>query len=1283
MGRTRRIPRPPLGGSDTIDTIGSRRAPLIHTLRVALQLTVLLSVPLDLLRGQTDQLGEPWRWALYTVEAGLPSNSIADLVETPGGELWVATGRGLAWYDQFRWRNMVAGEELPRESSFVIASDLDRELLVVTGGSLYRGGRRGFARMTPILQGEPVHVLEAAPLDVEGEYLIVSPSGLFRFANEALTPIPAPAGVDPASISRLRRTEGGHIWLAADNGTFLWTDEGWAPLLNLAVIESRTTPDGEVLFLGHEKIWSWRPAQTPIDTGWKETGNPTAIGVNRDGLVVATDHLGHVRVRRGASWETLPSTPPELLNPRFLRFDRVGDLWVGTDQGLYLYRSLTRWETWRLGESLPENQVNAILRTRDGTTWIGTNTGIAILQADEKIETITAIEGLSLRTITGLAEDIEGGIWVSSGRDFPGAYRYYRGRWRWYGPAEGLNAPRVHRIVKDRAGQLWFLGLGSRVGGPEPGAFRFDGTRFEPWGEPQGLLNGRVYAFAEGPDGELWFGTYKGLSRWRDGAWTHWSVEQGLRSRRVFTLAVSETGRAWFGHQGNGLGLGYIDDADRPQYLEVDDGLIHSDVMDLQFDSEGRLWISTAGGLSQYHDGAFSSFHRRTGLRNDLIWPVMPQTDRVYVGTVSSGLYALSLREAESPPPLVEVLPPLVYGRDVRIHWHAFAYRGEHPPNDIETRHRLDDGPWSGWSTARDVLVPELAPGAHSVTVQAKSLFGTISEGAGASFDVARPFYQRPLFLGIAGLWLATMVGLTGLHWRRRGQQRRQIEESEESQRALATRYQALLQAVPDLIFRIRRDGTYLDHAPAVTLSPYVPPEQFINKTIHETLPPEVAEQSMAAIERAMQTGEDQTIEYTLAGERGGQFEARIVRSGADEVVAIVRDVTRLRAIEAQLRQSQKMEALGHLSGGMAHDFNNLLTVIQANVDLISADLPPSEARLREQIHEVQQAANRGAALIRKLMAFSRREMLSFKSVDLAHVVSEFTATLRRLLPENIELEVVSREPLPPIQADPVIIEQIIVNLTTNARHAMAHGGRLRIETRLGWLDEKHRAERGWGEPGRYVVLSVSDNGSGMSEMILHRIFDPFFTTKPPGSGTGLGLPMAYGLMKQHKGFIDVVSEVDQGTTVLLYFPVSSHTAGTDEPISSPVSSRGGNETILVVEDEERIRSAMMRALERHGYIVLLAADGEEALDVLRGHRSEIALVISDIVMPKLGGLDLYHAARKEAMSVKFLLMSGYTSQDPRAAEAARSSVPFLQKPWSVSELLQSVRDVLEDGSPT
>ncbi len=1046
------MPDPPTAprGSDTIETNGSRRVFVSYALRVAFQLAVLLSVPLETLRGQTDPLAEPWRWSLYTVESGLPSNNITDLVETSAGELWAATGGGIAWYDGFRWREVTASEGVPSHSSYLISSDLNGELLVVAGGRLYRGGRHGFTQITPKPQGSPVRVLGAVPLD-DGEHLVVTPSGLVRFASDSLTQIPLPGEVGSTSGVRLQRTAGGHIWLTADKGTFLWKNGDWSPLLDVPVANSRTTPDGKVLFLGSEKIWSWAPGQAPVDAGWKDGGNATAMAVNHSGVVVATDHFGHARVRLDGSWKEVTPTPPELLNPRFLRFDGSGDLWAGTDQGLYLHRSVARWASWRLGASVAANQVNVILRTRDGATWIGTSGGIAILRPDQIIETITSIDGLSLRAITGLAEDDDGGIWVASGRDFPGAFRYYRDRWRRYGPSDGLDAPRVHRIAKDRGGQLWFLGLARRIGEPEPGAFRYDGAGFEPWGEEQGLLNGRVYTFAEGPSGELWFGTFGGLSRWRDGNWTHWSTEQGLRDQRVFTVAVSDDGRAWFGHQRNGVGLGYIGEDDGPRYLGVNDGLVHSDVTELQFDSRGMLWIATAGGLSRYHDGAFASFHRSTGLQNGLLWPILPDTDRVYVGTIGSGLYALSLRETGSPPPLLEVLPPLVYGRDVRFHWHAFAYRGELPPDGIETRHRLDDGPWSPWSTAREVLAPELAPGAHNMTVQAKSLFGTVSDGASLSFDVALSFYRRPLFLGIAGLWLATMVGLSGLYWRRRGQQRRLIADSEKKQRALATRYQALLHAVPDLIFRIRRDGTFLDHAPAAAITPYVPPEQFLNRTLHDTLPPDVVERSMAAIERAIETGEYQTIEYTLMGETGGgQFEARIVRSGPDEVVAIVRDVTRLRAIETQLRQSQKMEALGHLSGGMAHDFNNLLTVIQANVDLISADLVPTERPLRDQIQEVQQAVNRGATLIRKLMAFSRQEMLSFRSVDLAHVVSEFTSALRRLLPETIELEVVSREPLPPIQADPLIIEQIIVNLTTNARHAMPHGG---------CFDSRHR----WG----------------------------------------------------------------------------------------------------------------------------------------------------------------------------------------------------------------------------
>jgi len=394
----------------------------------------------------------------------------------------------------------------------------------------------------------------------------------------------------------------------------------------------------------------------------------------------------------------------------------------------------------------------------------------------------------------------------------------------------------------------------------------------------------------------------------------------------------------------------------------------------------------------------------------------------------------------------------------------------------------------------------------------------------------------------------------------------------------------------------------------------------------------------------------------------------------------IAEDVTSRRVLEAQLRQAQKLEALGQLTGGIAHDFNNILTVIQANIALIAADLPAEAEDARMELDDTKNATRRGAELVKKLLAFSRREELSRELVDLSQLIQGSTKTLARLLPENIEVKVVTAEPVGSIFADPNAVEQILLNLATNSRDAMPDGGLLYVETRRAWLQEEHRPNFGLGRAGEYACIVVSDTGSGMDETTQQKLFEPFYTTKSAGQGTGLGMAMIHGLVKQHNGFVHVYSEPDNGTTLKVYFPLARNES-TDEASSGHEVDLGdgfeGNETILVVEDEPPIRDVARRILERSGYTVIIAENGEEGVRQFKAHRSEIALVISDVIMPKLGGPAMYDAIRNEAPDTRFMFMSGHAAHVLRVSGNVDPQLPFLYKPWTGVELLKRTRELL------
>jgi PAS domain S-box-containing protein len=396
-------------------------------------------------------------------------------------------------------------------------------------------------------------------------------------------------------------------------------------------------------------------------------------------------------------------------------------------------------------------------------------------------------------------------------------------------------------------------------------------------------------------------------------------------------------------------------------------------------------------------------------------------------------------------------------------------------------------------------------------------------------------------------------------------------------------------------------------------------------------------------------------------------------------VIAIVEDVTERKSLGEQLRQAQKMEAIGQLTGGIAHDFNNILTIVITNAALLTDQVAPDQVDMRVELSDLQRAALRGADLIRKLMAFSRQSALEIRPINLAGVIRDTERSLRRLLPDSIEIS--SKLDIDAdlrIDGDVGAFEQILFNLATNARDAMPDGGALRLRVYRAWLDEEHRRVHGWGAVGEYIVIAVSDTGCGMTPETRARVFDPFFTTKPPGKGTGLGMAMVYGLMKQHNGYIGLYSEPGRGTTFRLYFPAPSSSIAASDPEAASAASVGGTERILIVDDEEGIRRSAARVLTRAGYAVEEAGDGEAALTLLGRPDAPFDLVLSDLVMPRLGGLALYEELRRRGCETRVLLMSGYTAEDVRAQEGAHPGLKILHKPWSVTDLLRRVRDVLD-----
>jgi PAS domain S-box-containing protein len=400
------------------------------------------------------------------------------------------------------------------------------------------------------------------------------------------------------------------------------------------------------------------------------------------------------------------------------------------------------------------------------------------------------------------------------------------------------------------------------------------------------------------------------------------------------------------------------------------------------------------------------------------------------------------------------------------------------------------------------------------------------------------------------------------------------------------------------------------------------------------------------------------------------------VQGSARDITERKRAEEALRASQLQLQQSQKLEAIGQLAGGVAHDFNNLLTAILGYTDL-SLRRIGLESPIRRNLEETKKAAERAASLVRQLLAFSRKQILEPKVLDLNHVVEDMHKMLTRLIGENIRLATRLETELGSVKADPCQVEQIILNLVVNARDAMPRGGKVTIETANVSIDKQTALKHVSVKPGDYVMLTVSDTGSGMDQETQARIFEPFFTTKEVGKGTGLGLSTVYGIVKQSGGNIWVYSEAGMGTVFKVYLPRIDAVSGTIEKLAPETTTLRGSGTVLLVEDEDIVRGLTRKILMQAGYNVLDAKGGEEAIRLCRTHVGPIDLLLTDVVMPEISGKEVADRLKELRPQIRVLFMSGYTDEAIVEHGVLDANVEFIQKPFTWVRLTKKVRDVL------
>jgi PAS domain S-box-containing protein len=555
--------------------------------------------------------------------------------------------------------------------------------------------------------------------------------------------------------------------------------------------------------------------------------------------------------------------------------------------------------------------------------------------------------------------------------------------------------------------------------------------------------------------------------------------------------------------------------------------------------------------------------------------------------------------------------------------------------------------------------------------------FAGAIEGRSSEFETRfgdSTFFARVVPLELGSARRHGMVLVVDVTEREQAEQRRKLSEE---------RFRTLLETAPDPIFGVAADGRITFASPRVKTVLGYEPDELVGQPIETLVPRRLHDVHRshrtayvaAPTTRSMGAGRELFARRKDGSEIAVEISLGVAEDKADSVTtAVMVDITERMHLAQQLRQAQKLEAVGQLAGGVAHDFNNLLLVISGYCAAARDEIGDGPGA--DDLAEVQRAAERAAELTRQLLAFSRRQVLKPVQLDLGEVARSVLPMLERLIGEDVEVVLHTQAGLPGVCADRTQIEQVIMNLSVNARDAMPTGGTLTIETRARELDDSYAGQHLDVGVGHYVCLSVTDTGTGIDPEIAAHLFEPFYTSKEVGRGTGLGLATVHGIVTQSGGSIGVYSEPGLGAAFKVYLPAST---GAPVPAQAPVADEPeGTETVLLCEDEDSVRRLMERILSRNGYTVLSAATPHEALDFARAHAEDIDILVSDVIMPDLSGPELANRMRQHLPSLRTLFVSGYTAETARGRGNLPVGSALLEKPFNRAGLLRALRDLLD-----
>ncbi len=1244
-----------------------------------------------------------------SVRTNASAANFYDAVETPDETLWFGSAAGLFHWTGKRFEGLGAAEGLASNYVHCVAVARDSSLVVGTdkGISFISGGRI----TTPVgIWREIKGVIRAFHDCADGSRLVASESGLWRIRGEQIEKLSNTHALPEVAYTCILETPDGRVWLGSEAGLFCLRPDGstigFGAAAGLANSQVRCIrfDRNENLWIGtNGGLYRMRDDRIQFCSYPDEIGiSPvTQICEDREGALWVSSDIGLFRLTDSPVSAVGPKEGVDQVGITTVCEAHDGTWWFGTlGGGLFHYDPETKTVTRLKGRFPKLGEIFSLYEDEKGVIWIGTNLGL-----------FRYIEG----KITEFAVDGE-----SVERKQPGEVLTKIGR------------TRVNCIISDGASGLWIAARGA--------LYHFHQGRLDPATTENGLPGNFIRSVLRTHDGDIWVTTppdfFAGtarqknfIARLHEGKWTLFDNSPDLVGDLARTLYEDPSGVVWVTTVG--AGLSRFKDG-RWRSYRTDQGLLDNFVASVVEDNHGVLWIGTSHGVMSVARQAFDdldagriqtlpsrTYARKGGMPDsDCSEPGFPNAFKTHTGRLLFPTYRAltiidpasvvanplapqvhikraTMRGAEVDVSTASQVPP--GGRDIAIYFTATSLLS---PERVRFKIQLAplDTGWVNVGTRRDVSYSVLPAGDYTFRVIACNDEGVWNEqGASWAFTVKPHFYETYWFWGASGFALgAAVMGFFRMRTREIRRRASALQSHNEELQSHITERRRAEGALRESEERYRRffeedlAGAFM----ATSQGRIIACNSTFARIFGFKDPTEAAgfdlaslwfePSSWTALSERLRTSHRIRYNEQKMRHRSGAavhvFANLIANFDSQnepiEVTGYVLDTTERKNLEDQLRQVQKMDAIGQLAGGVAHDFNNLLTVIVSFAELVLEDAALS-VETRVALTEIRNSGKRGAALTGQLLAFSRKQIIQPTLLNLNDVASDMERMLRRLIGDNVRLSMEFGANLGTVKADRGQMEQILLNLAINSRDAMADGGHLTIKTANIDFDETHASGIIGIESGTYVMFAVSDTGCGMPPDVQTHIFEPFFSTKGPGKGTGLGLSTVYGIVKQNNGYISFQSKPGAGTTFWIYLPRvdSSQKEISDEPPSSKGMFEGKT-TILVLEDNEAVQRVALQILREKGYDVLGAKDGAEAMKILSTRGEEVDLVLTDFMLPDTNGLEFAGQVKKLYPQIGVLLTSGYADAMSGHGKLEEGMM-ILEKPFTPRSLILKIKEAL------